>query len=207
MDGLNDLLFLGAEAEIRRAEFLQLPAVSKRRIPKSYRHRSLDDRIRKERTRLEAQILADAGRAGLPVPRVFDVDLPNSALILEEIPGPSLRVRIESDASDCADLCEALGRIIARLHTAGLIHGDLTTSNVLVGPRGPVLVDFGLAQWSHELENRAVDLLLVERTFESSHPGRRGLHQRVLRGYQAAFPDWKPVFDRVEEIKARGRYT
>lgn len=207
MADLGPLLFRGAEADVRRCDYLGLASVSKQRAPKSYRHADLDDRIRRGRTKLEALILAEAAGAGVPVPRVLDVDSATCTLLLEHVDGPSLRAMLESRPPDALERCRAFGRLIGRLHGAGLVHGDLTTSNVLVAPRGLVLVDFGLAQRSQELEDRGVDLHLVERTFESSHPDRPDLHQAVVEGYRASFAAAGAVLGRTEEIKGRGRYT
>lgn len=207
MDELGELIFRGAEAEVRRREFLGVPAVAKNRLPKSYRLPVLDARIRRDRTRSEAQLLAQAREAGIPVPHVLDVDLASASLMLECVPGPSLREHLQSNAPDAAERCREFGRLVGRLHAAGLVHGDLTTSNVIVGPRGLVLIDFGLAQRSQELEDRGVDLHLVERTFEASHPEERHFHEAVIAGYRETFASWKQVRERVEAIKARGRYT
>ena len=208
MDGVGPLIFRGAEAELRAGTYLGLGAVAKQRVAKAYRLPALDAQIRRERTRSEAHLLAQAHRAGIRVPHVLDVDVDAATLLLEHVPGPSLRERLlQSPQADGTSLCRDFGRIVGRLHAAGLTHGDLTTSNVIVGPDGLVLIDFGLSQPSAELEDRGVDLHLVERTFESSHPERPELLDAVLAGYGETFGDWKTVFARVEDIKARGRYT
>jgi TP53 regulating kinase and related kinases len=203
----DELIFLGAEAEVRRSTYLGLPSVSKRRVAKAYRHRELDARIRKERTRAEAQLLSEARSAGVAVPRVLDVDVGEATITLEAIEGETLRARIERRPAEAKELCREFGALVARLHAAGLVHGDLTTSNVLVGEAGLVLVDFGLAQRSSELEDRGVDLHLVERTFESSHAGAPQLFDGFLEGYRSGLPAADEVAARMQEIKERGRYA
>jgi Kae1-associated kinase Bud32 len=201
------LIFLGAEAEVRHSAYLGLPSVRKRRVAKAYRHPVLDERVRRERTRAEAQLLAEAHAAGVPVPRVLDVDLAASAIEMEEIEGEALRDRLEQGDPRSVALVREFGRLVARLHQAGLVHGDLTTSNVLVRGEGLVLVDFGLAQRSAEVEDRGVDLHLVERTFASSHAGRPGLYEAFLEGYREAMPQAALVVARTQEIRERGRYV
>jgi Kae1-associated kinase Bud32 len=203
----DTLIFLGAEAEVRHSTFLGVPSVQKRRVVKAYRHPELDARIRRERTRAESQLLAEARAAGVPVPRVLDVHLAEATLELEAIEGQTLRERIERDAESATPLCRAFGALVAQLHAAGLVHGDLTTSNVLVRGDELVLLDFGLAQRSADVEDRGVDLHLVERTFESSHPGRPELHRAFLEGYRSSFQEAGPILQRTEEIKERGRYA
>jgi len=201
------LIFLGAEAEVTRSAYLGLESVRKRRVPKTYRHKELDDRIRRERTRAESQLLVEANAAGVPVPRVLDVDESTATIELQAIEGEPLRVVLERGAANALALCRRFGQIVARLHGAGLVHGDLTTSNVLVSGPGLVLVDFGLAQRSADVEDRGVDLHLVERTFESTHPERPEFHGEFLAGYRASLPESAMVLARTQEIKERGRYT
>lgn len=201
----DGLIFRGAEAEVRRTTAFGLPAVAKRRVAKPYRHPELDARIRRERTRAEAGITAEARAAGVRVPRVLDVDLPEATIRFEFVEGPTLRDRIEAGAAE--EAVRAFGGLVGRLHAAGLVHGDLTTSNVLVGAQGPTLVDFGLARRSEEVEDRGVDLQLVMRTFAASHPRSPGLAAVFLAGYQGAFPGAGPAVERMREIAQRGRYA
>lgn len=207
MDDPGELIFLGAEAEVRASAFQGLATVRKTRVAKAYRRPELDARIRRERTRAEAQALAEAGRAGVAVPRVLDVDVGAGALELERVPGDPLRVRLERTDPRAPTLCRAFGRAVGRLHTAGLTHGDLTTSNVIVRGDEPVLIDFGLAMKTRELEVRGVDLHLVERTFESTHPGHGEWLAAFLEGYRETFAEAEAVLGRVDDIKARARYA
>ncbi len=207
MDAVGDLVFIGAEAEVRRGRYMDLPTIQKCRLPKAYRRPELDARIRRERTRQEAQLLIEAGSAGIPTPRLLDVHLGQSTLQLEPIEGDQLRIVLERGPPETLDLCRAFGKLVGRLHVAGIVHGDLTTSNVIRRADELVLIDFGLAQRSQELEDRGVDLHLVERTFESSHPGRPELLAAFRDGYAAELPEAAAVFGRMDDIKARGRYA
>lgn len=200
-------LHVGAEAEIRREEFLGRHAIAKRRLPKKYRHPDLDARLRRERTRLEAAILHEARRAGVNVPAVLDVDLAEATLRIRFLEGARLREVIERDPHTGAHWARRFGEAIGRLHAAGIVHGDPTTSNAHVDGDQVALIDFGLAARSAEVEDRGVDLHLVERTFESSHSGRQGLFTAFLAGYRSTLPDARLVERRMEDIKARARYA
>jgi Kae1-associated kinase Bud32 len=205
---VNELLFRGAEAEIRAEAFLGHDCVAKRRVAKTYRHPELDARLRRERTRLEAALLSEARAAGVPVPIVLDVDLASATLRMDRIGGRRLRDAIEAAPERAARWSRGFGELVGRLHAAGLVHGDLTTSNVhLLESERLVLLDFGLAQRSEELEDRGVDLHLVERAFDSSHPGALELHGAFLEGYRRRFPGAELVERRVAEIKSRARYA
>ena len=203
----GSLIFRGAEAEVRHGTFLGFATVQKDRLVKTYRAAELDQRIRRERTKLEALVLAEAAAGGVEVPRVLDVDVANARLELEHIDGPQLREVLEARDARSSELCREFGRAVGRLHANGLIHGDLTTSNALVRRGRVVLLDFGLAQRSTELEDQGVDLHLVERTFEASHPGHKEHEAHFLEGYRETFPQHASALKRRDEIKERARYA
>lgn len=204
---MSERIYLGAEADVRADDFLGRPAVSKVRTTKAYRHPELDRRLRRERTRTEAQLLAEARAAGVPVPAVLDVDAEAATIRMARVGGRRLKDVMDENPSGSARLAQEFGRIVGRLHGAGLVHGDLTTSNLHVEGDRLVLMDFGLAGRSRDVEDRGVDLHLVERTFESSHPGRAELFAAFLQGYRASMPEASAVERRMQDIKARARYA
>jgi Kae1-associated kinase Bud32 len=116
-----------------------------------------------------------------------------------------------SETSDRLLICRTLGDIVARLHSGGIVHGDLTTSNVIVTKRSRlVLIDFGLAEYSRELESRGVDLVLGQRVFHSTHHGYGAeCYQALLEGYRERVGNVEAdeVEERVKEITRRGRYA
>ncbi|VDN38723.1 unnamed protein product [Gongylonema pulchrum] len=76
---------------------------------------------------------------GIDVPAVYFVDRDRNLFIMEAI----------VDGEVISDFGIRLGRIIAKLHAGGIMHGDLTTSNMLLrngNPETIVLIDFGLAE-------------------------------------------------------------
>lgn len=208
--GFTFQLKVGAEAKVEPVDWMGRAVVAKRRLPKGYRHPELDARLRGERTREEANLLLAARRAGIPVPVLYDADRVGSALVLEQVPGPTLRQALESDAATvAASRLEALGRAVGRLHDAGLTHGDLTTSNVLLpdpaDPARVVLIDFGLGAFSEEPEPRGVDLHLVEEALAATDPRHQALFAAFLHGYGGARCA-PAALQRLDDIRARGRY-
>ena len=119
---------------------------------------------------------------------------------MERIDGPMLKLDLTQ-----AHVYDA-GRIVGKLHTAGIIHGDLTTSNFIVRDGKCVLIDFGLSYISSEIESRGVDLHVFFQTLESTAPDHDELRKEFCEGYMETFEESDEVFDRVEEIRLRGRY-
>lgn len=202
-------LAVGAEAEIRAATFLGRAVVEKRRLAKGYRHPMLDADLRASRTRDEASLLMAARRAGVPVPAVYDVDRGAATLRLEPIAGRTLREVLSGpgDGGGPARM-RTLGAIVARLHDAGLTHGDLTTGNVLVpdaDPHGLVLIDFGLGLASAEPEPRGVDLHLLEEALEATRADAAELFAAFLGAYRSHAAGAAKAIQRLEDIRTRGR--
>jgi len=198
----------GAEAIIDHIERRDSSRAVKRRIRKGYRHPSLDLQVRAERTRDEANLLLQARRAGIFVPVVYDVDRAHATIVMEAIVGAPLReiLPADSDAMACKRL-QILGSIVARLHAAGMTHGDLTTSNVIVqaDTEQLVLIDFGLGQFTQEVEARGVDLHLLEEALASTEERA----EKLLGAFLAGYGGWNgaaAAMRRLEDIRARGRY-
>ena len=129
----------------------------------------------------------------MPAPAVLGVDAARCVLYLERVPGPTARAFVDANRADPARVgavLAALGGAVARLHAAGLVHGDLTTSNAVCRAADDVvLIDFGLAGASAQVEDRAVDLDVLERALASTHRDADGLVAAVLAAYAAAAAD------------------
>lgn len=192
----------GAEADIYFTEWYGRKAVAKVRAPKAYRHAALDESVRRQRTVHEAYLMSAARAAGVPTPFVYFVDPVRAEIIMELVEG-----RTAKDVLDPA-LCRQIGRYAALLHVSGIIHGDLTTSNFIVGDR-LVLLDFGLAYRSERLEDMAVDLRLIKEVFTSAHVSLRGAFASFVRGYAsvAGRKRTDSILENVREIERRGRYA
>jgi Kae1-associated kinase Bud32 len=204
----------GAEASLRRVEWLGFPALLKERDPKSYRPKALDERLRKERTRTEARLLSEVRKLGVRTPIVYDVDLSKGRLILEEIPGPTLKQLLDAhrDADpDILRVVRSFGVVLGRIHAAGISHGDLTSSNVLIpdGPGGaPALIDLSMGSKSAGVEELGIDIHLVEADLKALHPASAKLLAAFYEGYGEGNPlGAADVRKRAGEIRGRVRYA
>ena len=208
--GSPKVVALGAEAAIVRYEFLGMPSIFKVRLPKAYRDPELDEEVRSRRTLQEARVMRAAREAGARVPRVLLV-LPRRALIVMEYVSGERFKEAEPKMGDkeACEVMRAVGEYVARMHLAGIVHGDLTTSNVILTDEGPYLVDFGLAKFSNDPEDRGVDAHLMLRALESTHYARASkLFECFMSGYSSVAGEEKAreVMDKVREIRMRGRY-
>ena len=184
----------GAEAVIT----LESGVVKKWRLPKSYRLAELDQRIRQERTLREARITSDARRHGVLTPVISDVS--RFELKMEHIDGETLKDVINSELSEKA------GVMVGKLHQGGIIHGDLTTSNMILLRGDICLIDFGLSFYEKSVEAQGVDVHVYFQTLESTHDHAEELIEAFKVGYIRTYSEAPAVLGRVTEIKARGRY-
>lgn len=214
------LLSQGAEARIYKIPNY-LPsqhAIVKERFRKTYRHVVLDERLTKARCKAESKALIRARRGGVPTPAVWGVQLP-CLLYLEFLEGPTLRQYLEGLVAASADndgdgndkrkaLATEMGTMIGKLHNTGLIHGDLTTSNMIyVASAVMHLIDFGLAKVTQNPEELAVDLYVLERALISTHPEleEKGFFDDVLAAYKATGTKSDAVLQRLSAVRLRGR--
>ncbi len=199
-----ELIKKGAEAELYRIMYNGRPAVLKRRIPKRYRVPILDERIRKTRTRREARLLDRARRAGVLTPEVYSVDDRRMEIIMEYVPGERAKEYLLRTGD--ASLMKEIGENIARLHSSGIVHGDLTTSNIILTERGLYFIDFGLGAVSHSIEDFAVDLVCFEKSFIATHSDIAEDGWAALADGYSSFSEAPRVWKRFEEVKRRARY-
>ncbi|KAI9792687.1 MAG: hypothetical protein M1816_001786 [Peltula sp. TS41687] len=143
------LITQGAEALLYRTTYLlpTIPCALKYRPRKPYRHPTLDARLTRHRILAEARVLVKCRREGLIVPAVYLVDWESGWLMMEWIEGSSVRdvlhywlgtrmtAREDGDVKDgLVELMSRIGRTVGKMHAAGVIHGDLTTSNFMLRP-------------------------------------------------------------------------
>lgn len=187
----------GAEAVITFHEGI----AEKYRVSKRYRVPALDRRLITERTRAEARLIHAARKGGVPTPIISDIT--PDTIVMEQVMGTLLT----EDLSE-KNLQEA-GRVIGLLHRAEIMHGDLTTSNLILRESDGkcVLIDFGLAQATSEIEQRGVDIHVLFQTLESTAPERADLLKAAfITGYSRTFAGAHEVIAREHEIELRGRY-
>ena len=197
------LLFLGAEARITKTIFDETPAVQKERLPKPYRHPVLDAKIRRLRTSAETKQLLRAHTAGIRVPAVKKIDVERGVFWMEFIDGPRLTDVLAHPPRNWA---AQLGKMIAKLHQEGIVHGDLTTSNVMVHEKELVLLDFGLSFNSSRMEDFGVDLLNLKKTLLASHPEKKKDWAKLIWAYAKAFAKGEHVLRQLEKVEGRARY-
>lgn len=151
--------------------------------------------------------MADARSLGVPVPVIYDIDTGGAKVTMARIPGPTLKEVLDSGDPKAEELCRHLGHLVGILHAADIVHGDLTTSNVIVdGPR-LVLIDFGLGGRAASLEEKGVDLHLLREAFQGAHAARMDLFKAVLDGYAATYQGSGEVQTKVKAIEGRARYV
>lgn len=214
MDEVDSPLLIrkGAEANLYLADWHGRRVVLKKRLPKEYRPVKLDEQIRTYRTVHESQLMHEAKEAGVPTPKIFLIDVKNTTIIMEFIEGKQIKLLL-NDLSEIErrNLCFGIGQLIAKLHKKGVIHGDLTTSNMIMNAHGKVFfVDFGLGEKSEELEARGVDLHLMKRALESTHyQFAESCYKSVIDGYGSLLSskELQNILEKIKEIERRGRYV
>lgn len=186
----------GAEAILTK----NTQGVTKQRISKGYRVKQLDESLRKFRTKREIAILNRLIQAGFPVPRITSVE--PYAFTMDYLEGPKLRDLLDQQPS----LAKIVGQLTAKLHDLNIVHGDLTTSNIMRHHNQLFFIDFGLGQVSGKVEDKAVDIHLFKRALESKH---HKVYAKALayflQGY-ASSAQAKQVLERLKVVEGRGRY-
>lgn len=235
---MEKIIARGAEAVIIKSG----NSIIKTRVTKGYRLPILDERLRKLRTRSEAKLIEKAGKI-ISVPRL--ISSPNSksssliqsnqqraglqdnyTLQIEHIAGKKLSDNLEK--LNYAEICRQIGSSLAKLHDAGIIHGDLTTSNLIYVPKSPIFhkkpshknnnkskavhegkvffIDFGLGFHSNRIEDKAVDLHLIKEALEAKHPKiYEKAFKSILEGYKSS-QHYQKTIKQLEKVEKRGRY-
>ncbi len=196
----------GAEAVLYLQKELDKKMIVKERVSKGYRIPEIDEKIRKNRTRHELKLLSRARQAGIQTPKAWSPNKYN--IVMDYIEGFRVKdVFNDLETKERKKLCREMGDIIAKLHENGMIHGDLTTSNMILDKNGKMfLIDFGLGKFSGKIEDQAVDLFLLQEAIKSTHfdfldESWKG----VLKGY-GKYSRSKEVIKRFEQIAKRRRY-
>ncbi|WP_058366341.1 bifunctional N(6)-L-threonylcarbamoyladenine synthase/serine/threonine protein kinase [Haloparvum sedimenti] len=185
----------GAEAVV---ELVDADRVVKRRVAKAYRHPELDATLRRERTTAEARLTSEARHVGVPTPLVHDVDLPNATLTLQHVGDADLAAGLSPERA------REVGEHLARLHQAGIVHGDPTTRNVRVDDERAYLIDFGLGYHSGHVEDHAMDLHVFEGSVYGTATAPDALVEAVEEGYERVGD--AAVLERLRTVEGRGRY-
>ncbi len=195
-----ELIYQGAEAKVYRDR----DKIIKERIEKRYRLPVLDKRIRKERTKREANLLSTAKRIGVKTPLVFEVN--SFRIVMQFIEGK----KVSEILDDNINLCKDIGKNVAKLHGANIVHGDLTTSNILLKENNLFFIDFGLGFFSRDDEQKGSDLATLYYCLKSRHHKTFPKNWELfLKGYREGFEnkeDAEKIIRRFEKILKRARY-
>lgn len=181
----------------------------KRRCIKAYRHPELDKEIRRFRTIHEADIIHRSKEAGVPTPIIYQVDPEGTTIVMQYVEGEMVKDIVKClNEKERTRLFRLIGLQAGRLHKAGIVHGDMTTSNIIVAGNLAVFIDFGLGEISSEAEKRGVDLNLMRRMLTSTHFKHAiELFQAFMKGYKTILgAEADEAIGRMEDIGRRGRY-
>ncbi len=193
------LIAQGAEAKL----FLENNKIIKNRFPKSYRIKEIDNKLRGYRTRREAKILQKLHAINFPSPKLIKNDEKEN-LIIERIGGKLIKDVLEK--FDYKKLCAEIGKKVAILHNNSIIHGDLTTSNMILDKQ-IYFIDFGLSFFSEKIEDKAVDLHLLKEGLESKHYKIwEECFKCALDAYKKEAKRSNETLKRLEIVEKRGRY-
>jgi len=197
----------GAEGDLYLTKWNNQKAILKARKKKNYRNSSLDDRIRKQRTIRESQLISEVKAIGICTPLIYQVDRKNCSILMQHIEGTIVR---DLSDSKLIKICKNIGNLVGILHKNGIMHGDLTTSNFLVCNGRIFVIDFGLANKTRKPEDHAVDLRLFKEILNSAHAKvMKNSWSNFLQGYKKSVgaTHFSKVTKLVSVIEGRGRYA
>lgn len=197
----------GAESVVNFSSYHGRNTVTKMRIPKTYRNYQLDNIIRLSRLRNELSIILKGKDIGIPFPNVYDVDTSNFSTTYERIGGGTLRSYLMQNNGFDTTMAD-LGNYVGKMHAAGITHGDLTVSNILVTEDGrPYFIDTSMGKADSEVEDMAVDIYLFDESLKAASNESHHYMDAFKNGYKAIFGRWDDVFQTVTELERRRRYV
>jgi len=201
------LLKKGAEGDIFLITWNKKKAILKARKKKDYRNSLLDQRIRKQRTIRECEIISEVKSFGVSTPLIYNMDTKNCTIIMQHIVGTVVN---DLSESKLIKSCIEIGKIVGVMHKNGIMHGDLTTSNFIVSKGKMFVLDFGLANKTNKSEDHAVDLRLLKEILNSAHAQiMNKAWSNFLKGYKSTVDSsrFSKVTNLVKVIESRGRYA
>jgi len=212
---MEKIIHKGAEASLIYGHWFGKEVIFKHRLPKGYRIEQIDKKLRINRTLNEAKALIRVKNFGINVPQVYEIDSENSTIAMKYIRGEKLKDALNTIAKDKkVRYLKELGKSIAILHKNGHIHGDITTSNVIITETQDIfIIDFGLHNYSDSIEDKSTDLHLFKRVLISSHGNDFTIcFEAFLEGYRRGYGiekinECKRIIKNITIIETRGRYV
>ena len=201
------LINRGAEADVYSTMWDKKKAILKIRKTKSYRNSLLDQKIRKQRTSRESQIISQVKSFGISTPLIYFMDINKCSILMQYIDGKIVR---DLKGNDIVKVCSEIGKIVGTMHKNGIMHGDLTTSNFILDKKKLFLIDFGLASRTEKPDDHAVDLRLFKEILNSAHAE---VMEKSWKNFQKGYSKVvgmkysKKILNLVAVIESRGRYA
>lgn len=219
---MKEVFKQGAEAKLYKTELFGRSVIVKERFKKAYRQPELDEKLTHKRTLQEARSMLRCRKAGIKTPLLYFVNYLTHEIYMENIEESKtlreeidelLQLKTDDSITKLKKIALNVGQLISKMHSADIIHGDLTTSNILISKAEDesniyTLIDFGLSSVSQFSEDMGVDLYVLERAFLSTHPNTEWLFELVLKNYSSSAADKKKnaeVIAKLDEIRMRGR--
>ncbi len=205
-------VYEGAEAYLYLVEILGRKFIVKHRVSKPYRHRLFDKLFRQNRTRIEGKILIELYLSGVKVPAPLLIDLNSYIIVMEYIEGRKLlEIAPLLDNEKISRYAYIIGKYVGKMHSLNIFHGDLTLGNILVTSNDELyIIDFGLAGYSMDVEEYAIDIHLLRRSINAIIPDKlKVFMESFWKGYREIIGEefYRKVLDRVREVALRGRYV
>ncbi len=192
-------IYQGAEAKL----YQQGDELIKQRVPKGYRLPEVDHALRVQRHRREVKVLKELHSLGISAPSYISDDEATCIIRMRFLKGEMLKTILCLQNQDF--YASQMGELLALLHNADIIHGDLTTSNLIVGDK-LYFIDFGLSFFSKRVEDKAVDIHLLGCAIESKHPSLYPLfYDNVLKAYSKRIKGFDAIVTRLHSVQGRGR--
>lgn len=221
----KELLKQGAEGRLYIEDFNGTKCLVKERFVKLYRHPNLDRQITRQRIKAETKASGRCLTAGILAPKIIHTDLNDRKIYMEYFENSitvkeylnkfllSRNINGEEKNRLITDLFNRIGKIIGTMHANNIIHGDLTTSNILLNPKNEdfqeydvIMIDFGLSHYEEGAEDKGVDLYVLERALLSTHSEIPNLFEIILSKYRELnTKEQETVIAKFEEVRARGR--
>ena len=197
-----EMIFRGAEAVVEKVDWQGFSAISKVRNKRSYRHPTLEKRLVTERMRSESRVIERLLSEGVLVPALYEVNIERSEIIMEFLEGITLEKGLRTDKYK--EYLISSAKILAKIHSSGIVHGDPTTSNFMIS-EDLYAIDFGLSTFNDDAESRASDLRVFLESLEAHHSEISG-REIFLEGY-SKWKSSKEVLEALEVLELRGRYN
>jgi TP53 regulating kinase-like protein len=196
---MKQVIGCGAEAILIKEN----DSLVKDRIKKGYRNELLDKNLRKRRTKHESKIIEKASKI-IPTPKILKTS--EFQIEMSFLEGKKLSELLDiTKKPEQIEICKQIGKNISKLHENDIIHGDLTTSNMIWHNKKLYFIDFGLSFHSSRIEDKAVDLHLLKQALESKHfKDYEFLLKNCLEHYK--WKDSEKVLKQLEKVESRGRY-